>query len=411
MTRKIQRRQRARTSQTVVRTHLAIITAVSTGGEISVRAETELVKAGLLYADDIEVLSLGNQMVRSVSAFTDSDPSSLWTFLGLMSDDTLQKVDPGIDAAKLRFGLLLMQSADPAFAEILGQMNPESKKEIDEFAQLMRETSAKTDAAMNELRGVAAKIAQDSGAAELETARGLKLVRFNENVNVGEDSETVMNEFVDEVTRYISDPHKFVLLDATIASLVDSMIKEGLIQPPPRAMSNAAEAAIGTGLLALLPTFTEPPLDEIIDLRRDLDGPLVHYRTKVADLRGHLQTGPLDRHIDAEIESIWRQTVEPALTDIRAAMAGHGLVRDLIKRASGNLGDFAKGTWLPAALAVAAGATFDLGTAVTAGLTGLAVSSPTIGQTIKARLDNKDAARRHDLFYLYEVDRRLSGRR
>jgi hypothetical protein len=59
------RRDRERTAETVVRTHLAVVAAPvnGPGPTISVQHEVELVKASLLYADSAEVLSLGGQMI------------------------------------------------------------------------------------------------------------------------------------------------------------------------------------------------------------------------------------------------------------------------------------------------------------------------------------------------------------
>lgn len=54
---------RRRTSETVVRTHVVVITAHAEGGRVaSTRPEVDLIKAAILYADSVEVLSLGNQL-------------------------------------------------------------------------------------------------------------------------------------------------------------------------------------------------------------------------------------------------------------------------------------------------------------------------------------------------------------
>jgi len=58
---------RRRTSETVVRTHVVVITAHAEGGRVaSTRPEVDLIKAAILYADSVEVLSLGNQLIRSL---------------------------------------------------------------------------------------------------------------------------------------------------------------------------------------------------------------------------------------------------------------------------------------------------------------------------------------------------------
>jgi hypothetical protein len=56
------RRERRRTAETVVHTHLAVITAPTQnpGSTIGFQHEVDLVKASVLYADNVEVLSLGS---------------------------------------------------------------------------------------------------------------------------------------------------------------------------------------------------------------------------------------------------------------------------------------------------------------------------------------------------------------
>jgi hypothetical protein len=90
------------------------------------------------------------------------------------------------------------------------------------------------------------------------------------------------------------------------------------------------------------------PLDEVVDLRRDLDEPLDRYRHKVSHLRSELRTGPFDEHIEAELDAVWRAEVDPAIAEIRRAMADHGLIREILRSLGGNLSDFVKGGWLPA---------------------------------------------------------------
>lgn len=54
------RQARKRTAQDVVRTHLVIITSPASGeGNVSLHGDVELAKAAVLYADTVEILSLG----------------------------------------------------------------------------------------------------------------------------------------------------------------------------------------------------------------------------------------------------------------------------------------------------------------------------------------------------------------
>lgn len=400
---------RKQTATSVVRTHLAVVAGIANHGtDINVHHEAELVKASVLYADSIELLSLGNQMIRELGQFTNSDPSNIWTLLASLDDKTLRQMNPSLDPDKLRQGVALLNTLPPEALRTMAELDPQMA-ELSEFADVLDESHEHATSGMAELRAIADQMRAESGAAELELALDHKLVRFNENVMIGGDSDTVVRGFTDEIRRYLQDPTKFVLLDSTIADLVTSMIKEGLIRPPERSFSNASEAVLGTGFLARLPAFTDAPMDEVLDLRQDLDEPLGRYRRKVSQLRSELRTGPFDQHIQAEVDAVWRAEIAPAIGEVRQAMADHGLVRETVRALGANLSDFSIGTWLPAGLAILSANVFDLGAAVSTTLTAGTALAPTVAKGLMNRSQGRAAARSHDLYYLYEVDRRLGS--
>jgi hypothetical protein len=236
------------------------------------------VKASLLYADTVEVLSLGNQVVREMNKFAAGDANNMWALLGALDDDTLRHLGPDLGVDTFRQVLPLL-AADPAALRAFASLDPEMAQ-LGELADMLDQSKEQANSSMAEMRQVTEQMRVDSGVAELETVLDQKLVRFNENVTLGEDTDAVIGSFIDELKRYLEDPTRFVLLDATIASLARSLINEGHVRLPVRAVSNASEAVLGTGILARLPAFPAAPLDEVVNLRRDLDEPLGCYRRK-----------------------------------------------------------------------------------------------------------------------------------
>ena len=366
---------------------------------MGVQHELELVKAGLLYADTVEVLSLGNQMLREITEFATGGGNQMWSLLRALDDDTLRQMTPGADLDDVRQAISLFSSADARSLR--------STPGFEGLADLVDQANEQASSRMEDIRSEFQQLKIDSGADELERAVKRKLVRINRNVDVSDDGDTVIDAFVAELKRYLLDPTKFVLLDTSVSSLARAMIREGHIQLPARVVSNSLDATLGTGLISRLPTFTEAPFDEVVDLRQDLEEPLGRYRRKVSQLRGHMQTEPFDVHIQAEVDALWRSEVDPAIAVIRQAMADHSLVRELLKSAGTNVMDFVKGVAAPAVLTVFSANMLDLGTAVAAGLTGAAASGPTITGALIKRQEGQSIARSHDLYYLYEVDRRL----
>jgi hypothetical protein len=403
---KAPRRERRRTAETVVRTHIAVITGLDTRPDgISVQRDIELVKAALLYGDTAEVLSVGSQIVRGLHAFSAGDSSSLWNLMNALDDDTLRNLGYDGKIDQLRQALPLLASLDPDTVRSRAAGDPD----MSQFADVLDMGRTNATSAMSEMREIYEKMRVDSGVAELEGVLDTRLVRFNEQVAIGSDVDAMTDAFVDQIKRYLQDPSKLLLLDGIAASIARHMIEEGVVQPPKRVISNAGEAVLGTGFLERLPAFPGAPMDELLKLRRDLEELLVRYRRKVSDLRSELQTSPFDEHVNAEVDSIWRSDVAPEIAEIRQAMADHGFVREFLKALGADVSNLVKGGNLPAGgIAVITANAFDLGTAISAGIAGGSALAPTGTKALLARHEGRAKARGNDLYYLYEVDRRLT---
>jgi hypothetical protein len=403
------RRERRRTAETVVRTHLAVITAPTQnpGSTIGFQHEVDLVKASVLYADNVEVLSLGSQMINEINTFAAGEDTNLYSLLCALDDDTLRYMHPNIDPEPFRELVPILASLDAEAMRDLAASDPQ-RAAISEFADTLDESNETLRSSMAQMREVAEQLRLESGLAELEPAIRKKLVRFNEALRLTEEPDTIIAAFIQQLKLYLQNPTWFVLLDDSVASLARSMISDGMIKPPQRAISNAGEAALGAGFLARLPAFPGAPMDELLDLRRDLGEPLGCYRRQVSRLRGELRTEPFDEHIEAEIDAVWRADVNPAIGEIRLAMADHGLVREILRAFGDDLSSFVDGTWLRAGVAVVSADVVDLGRAVTAAVAAGTAIAPTVVKGLRSRATGRAEAKAHDLFYLYEVDRRLA---
>jgi hypothetical protein len=259
------------------------------------------------------------------------------------------------------------------------------------------------------MREVAGRMRAESGASELDVAFRSGLVRYNTRVPISGDNDAVIAAFTREVKLYLQDPLKFVLLDSLTASLVRSMISEGLVDVPKRSMANAGEALLGTGFLNKLPTLPLATMAQVLEVRDELEDPLTKYRRKVTDLRSHLLTGPFDAHADAEVHGIWRSEVDPAVSEIRQAMADHTLSKELLREAGQDLAQFVGGTFTRGGVIVLAANTLDVNAVLTTGLAAASASIPIVARALSSRKKARDTAKGNDLYYLYAVDQKLQN--
>ncbi len=187
-----------------------------------------------------------------------------------------------------------------------------------------------------------------------------------------------------------------------------SMIDHGVVIPPKRSEVNAGEAALGAGFVSRLPLLPNASMEDVIQVRQDLSDPLIRYRAKIAGLRERLQIQPFDKNIGAEVDAAWRSDVEPALLEIREAMSDHTLAKELLTSVGTDLGSFLKGSGLPAGITVLTAQALDVGGALMAASTAAAAAAPPVMKAAIAKRKALTQSKRHDLYYLYEVDRRLA---
>lgn len=320
---------------------IAVVTTWVAGEVIHFRRETELVKAASLYADRIEVLSLS---------------SLVYTDWGGIGPD---------DAAALREALVAPTGA----------------------ATLPRFTTTSD------------RVAADSGVNDLLPAVRERLIHLNDQIPSTGD---VWGAFMAELIRYLQDPNFLVLLDDRLSGIVTRLIASGQVQPSVGDRARASEAVLGTGLIARLPAFTEIPMSEVLELRRDLAGPLVRYRSAVTRLRAQ-EFDPYSPQRVEVVEYLWREQVEPALLDIREQLAEHALIRELARTIRADLRDLVKGAPTRAGVAVLAGAVANLDTAVSVAAAGVLGVVPPIADAVAARKAAQDEVQRRDFYYLYRL--------
>lgn len=270
------------------------------------------------------------------------------------------------------------------------------------------------------LRTAQAEILASTGAGELQGALDMGIVRVPD-LGVGMESAVIaagakqrgeprpsndaeVQRWVDEVASRLGDSRTRLLFDEDAGEFVNAMLDEGVISVSQAGLRLAGKAAIGAGFVARLPAFTEAPMDELLDVRSDLDGTLTRYRAAVSRFSVDLPRA-LGKDLDQEVEHLWETNVNPALVELDELLHQHAFVRELARL--GGL-DVAKYMAYATGMYVGLGAASDLGQVAAS----IASAAPGVVEASTRALLGRNAgsaeARRHELFYLHEVDRRIA---
>ncbi len=356
--------------------------------------DLELVRAAVLYADKIELVSLSAVMLGGVAHLAHAGADDMLGLLACFDDETVKKLGGSALPENWREYLPVLSAMLDTDPETLRAF-PGGERLID----VQREAASHSHA----LREAAEGLMQASGVAELLPAIEAGLVSVSHSgLEGGRDTDRVLEGYIDIVRGLLEQPDKRILFDDNVTPLIRALVDEGHIAPHGLALQHAAQASVGSGLIARVPAFPHVPLDELLDLRLDLQGPLTRYRALTVRLAEQLAYRAFDAESHAELDDLWTSSVAPALAEIEESLAEHGLVREvlratrtdfrtLLREGAGlylGLGTFASVDEVIAATVAVAGPAAD---AILKGVSG----------TRAARRD----ARGRDLFYLYEISR------
>lgn len=409
------RREHRRTKETLsdAPIKVAVATTPQSGreGRRALDQDVELTKAALLYADEVEVVSLGVSMFDELQQVIDAGELGGYGLLASLDDETIAYL-ANRSASEVppdwRETLTKALSVSPEALESLGV----------EGAQQLRELQAAAAEHGRDTQERLAHLLEEQGATELITAIKAGAVRVADlavspNTTLRPDAlgparttDTQLWNWIDALVERLTDRRTQLLFDRQAGNLVQTTFAGGLIPSNPQGLQLAAQAALGAGFTERLPAFPTAKMDELLDMRKELALPLARYRGAVVRFSKEVPQLVGDDLL-FEVDQLWRERVHPAFVTLEDELARHGLVKEIGRsldvRDIRNFGEWTAGTYL----AVASTTALD---ALTTGMIATAAGgvATQVHEVVRARRAARDAAASNEFFYLYEANRRLA---
>jgi hypothetical protein len=362
--------------------HLTIGTSPSL--EPSLREDLGMLKFGLLYGDTVRLCSpaistfihWGNLRTRFREA-TDRDEKRGRTAALIALAVTLAYTSPSSQARRHAEAL--------RNAAWRGDQTPEAAaavtravEEMDRLYDICDEVLAAPQM-ITHLREIISAL--DSGIAQLQE------IEWNE-------PESAIRAFVEEITASVLSGETYPFLDSRTGELFSKFIPD----------KDSAASAAGAGrhvhlaarLLERLPVFEQSTVAEILDIRREMQVPLVRFRSAMLKAAEQISLAPWDRSFGRDAESLIQREVKPAILEIEESVRDAKIHKHLQK-------PLAEGGWkLSAAGAVAVGVAHALGAPdlLTGILGGTLPVMPLIHSAMSSWRAESQRVERHP-FYLY----------
>jgi hypothetical protein len=291
---------------------LHITVAVAPSSRFDLDSDLNMLKAALLYADEVKLCSFSS--------------SALVWMQNLQNADTIEVMDSFVrfyqslnnQALRVKAAPLIKQykSIRSRLRYALRQMG--SSRE----ARTIRESlQAGLERVIEELIGESAK--------GLNSALGSGIVELH---FFDIKSRKVAEEYFSVVADAVVSGTTYPLLDEPTGDLISSAIAEGKVVPLGASVDRAKQVGLPSSLFARLPLFDKASIDEIVDIRSELHSSLTRFRSAMVRFSREIESAPWNREFPLEVERIYYEYVEPAILEIEEAFRSNNLLLALITK-------------------------------------------------------------------------------
>jgi hypothetical protein len=399
-------RQRAAAARAEQPDALRIVVAASPGGEMSIRREVDLAKAALLYGDKVILLSPATTMVATMEPF----PSlPIEAQLRLVKQVAPYFTEPGgPDVTDLIVQLeqgLARNKHSPGFKAVRSELSRQltsTLRPISERIEKMLVSAGANDLALARKRNL----------IEIESAGSLEAIdylaycvisaKLAESDASQEDKQAseLAESFVAKLSQHLSTGNEYLVFDDPVARLVDAAVREGAVQPTTGSKGRARQMMTAASFMGRLPTFPDATVDELLDIREELTGPITRFRGAMVTMGRTFTADAWEPDFGDQVHDAWVETVQPAVLDIEEAVRQD---KSLRTRAAGLAGGL--NTSVPGLMVVGAGILDHASDTSLAGA-GLSIAAPVL-QAIRDHRASSAEIRTRPFYFLYGLRRSL----
>ena len=169
-------------------------------------------------------------------------------------------------------------------------------------------------------------------------------------------------------------------------------------------------AGFADNYIQRLPSFSEATVDELVDIKSELNQPLIRFRSKMLSYSEALQSMPWDNDFEQECDLLYDKEVAPALLEIEECTKDNSFIKNLGKKFFTDEG-FWKSTG-GLVIGVAAGGVISsfndiLSTEQGMLAAGGAIAATKIASAYSEYRKNKKDIQRKDLYFYYKAGKEL----
>lgn len=376
-------------------------------GQLSLENDLLLVKAGLLYADRVRLCSIGSSLALDFVRLMGSSPAQQLGFLE-KHFATLAPTNPEAAA--------IMQKFIPLYRDLrrrkrggLSKSQIQTKFEIqagirkgwDDFeagiGEFLRVAGAEgiveaVDTGLLDVHRFEAGGAERMGGLEPES----------QDQRQQEFVEDLFWEFLDLIGEAVANGDTNPVFDRMSGDLLRTGVEAGVVSPTESGVDRGRHSGLASDLLRRLPLFEKATVQEILDIRRELEKPLIAFRGAVIGMSEDIRSAAWDEDFPSDADTAFRKSVKPAILEIEEAVQDNSSLSSLLLKGV-RPGDWATG------FGVMMGTLAGLPDVASVLLGGGTTASMTARGLYKEWREDRKKIESNHMYFYYETQERLAA--
>jgi hypothetical protein len=158
------------------------------------------------------------------------------------------------------------------------------------------------------------------------------------NGNVSDDNNDKLDimfyEYIDGIASAVSDKTTYPLFDDKTSNLIKAGISAKAIKVTDNIGSKSKQITLAAHLLDKLPSFEHIPIDEIISIRNELNGPLIRFRSAMIKFSEDIDSASWDSDFANDADMVFHRDVAPTVLDIEESIKSNNLIIQLLRSIS-----------------------------------------------------------------------------
>jgi hypothetical protein len=366
--------------------HITVAAApnTETGNPKLLEHDLRLTKASILYADQVKLYSMTSWMATSFHLMTNFPISIAQKYEILMGFvPTIASLNPdSVDLFELQKMQLLLQKN-----KVL--LTKKEKLKIARFNDFFPTLWNNMSESFN-------RILKGFGFDELELAANSGFLELQPFLTTG--TQQNLEEFLSFIEEMLNSPTTHPMLDELISNLVKQALREGKMSVGSGITRRGKQIGLVADLFDRLPIF-DVRMDELLDLREELQNPLIRFRAEMVNLSNDIESASWDEDFPADVQQTYQHKIAPALLEIEEKLQSTAL-KEFLTRRIVEKWEFAAGSVGAAVLGASISPLAGIGAAMLA--TGIFIKS---GQSeLKEKIQEIE---RNGLYFYYKVKNRI----